>query len=271
MSGQQDVSQPESQQHQLNGFMERFQARADRYSPFCLGIDPSDKVLKGKGLGDYCNSLTDSIIKTGVALVKPQSAYFERFGASGIKVLEDLTKNLRAEGVMVLLDVKRGDIASTNEAYAEVYFSPNSPLSCDAITVHPYLGFADLAPFFSAAKTNNGYVFVVAASSNLAGANAPTQQTKPLVQLIKEIAHEPNAGAVIGATRTDLTKEVLSPLSKSLSLFPGIGAQGGSFETLVKFPARRNIIPTSSRSILEAENFAQTLEEHQAIARKNLR
>ncbi len=244
----------------------QFQARAERYSPFCLGIDPSDKVLRDRSLADTCADWSEQIIKEGVAVVKPQVAYFERFGSQGIKVLEVLTQTLRQEGVLVLLDVKRGDIEQTNCAYAEAYFGEKSALCADAITTSAYLGFDELKPFFEA-----GYVFVVAASSNEAGLKSPYQQGASLAHLIDKIATESNAGAVIGATRKDISAKTLAPLADSLLLCPGIGAQGAGFEVFEKFSNKHNVIPTASRSVLEADNFVESLKQHKALAAKQLR
>ena len=86
-----------------------------------------------------------------VAVLKPQSAFFERFGSAGIAVLESTIRQCRERGALVLLDVKRGDIGSTAQAYAEAYLDPDSPLHADAITVSPYLGFGSLAPVLDVA------------------------------------------------------------------------------------------------------------------------
>ncbi len=84
-------------------------------------------------------------------MVKPQSAFFERFGSRGIAVLESTIRQLRDAGALVLLDVKRGDIGSTVAAYATAYLDPSSPLYVDAVTASPYLGVGSLAPMFETA------------------------------------------------------------------------------------------------------------------------
>lgn len=254
-------------EHAAHSFVGRFQTRAASHSAFCLGIDPSDKILGEQSLAHYCAHLAEQILEEGVALVKPQSAYFERFGAKGVAVLEDMIKTLRAEGVEVLLDVKRGDIGATNEAYAQAYFGKDAPLLVDGITAHAYLGFDDLAPLFA---DEEKYVFIVAASSNPAGAASLHQQGAALEALIKKITSEPRAGAVIGATRTDLDEKMLAPLKDTLLLCPGIGAQGASFDDLAKFPTAKNIIPTASRAVLESADFTAALREHKDLAQKHL-
>src|SRR5439155_21451285 len=101
-----------------------------------------------------------------VAVMKPQSAFYERFGSAGIAVLESAIRQLREAGVVVLLDVKRGDIGSTASAYADAYLDPASPLRADAITASPYLGVDALRPMIDKALETGAGVFVLAPTSN---------------------------------------------------------------------------------------------------------
>jgi orotidine-5'-phosphate decarboxylase len=101
-----------------------------------------------------------------VALIKPQSAFFERYGARGVAVLERVLVAVRDAGALVLLDVKRGDIGSTMAAYAAAYLSDGAPLAADAITVSPYLGVGALDPAFELAGRTGRGVFVLALTSN---------------------------------------------------------------------------------------------------------
>ena len=87
-----------------------------------------------------------------VAAVKPQSAFFERFGSRGVAVLEQVIATAREAGALVVLDVKRGDIGSTAQAYADAYLDPRSPIAADAVTAAPYLGFGSLEPMFATAR-----------------------------------------------------------------------------------------------------------------------
>ena len=104
-----------------------------------------------------------------MAVVKPQSAFFERFGSRGIAVLERVLAAVRDAGALSLLDVKRGDIGSTMAGYAGAYLDPASPLAADAITASPYLGFGSLRPLLDAAYANGRGVFVLALTSNPEG------------------------------------------------------------------------------------------------------
>ncbi|MCO7204814.1 orotidine-5'-phosphate decarboxylase, partial [Microbacterium sp. CnD16-F] len=94
-----------------------------------------------------------------VAFVKPQSAFFERFGSRGVAILERTLQDLRHTGTLTVLDVKRGDIGSTASAYAEAYLDEDSPMAADAVTVSPFLGFGSLAPFLEEAEKNDAGVF----------------------------------------------------------------------------------------------------------------
>ena len=106
-----------------------------------------------------------------VAAVKPQSAFFERFGSAGVAVLERTLAGLRDAGTLSLLDVKRGDIGSTMAAYAQAYLADDSPLRADAITLSPYLGYGSLRPALDLARDTGRGVFVLALTSNPEGAS----------------------------------------------------------------------------------------------------
>src|SRR5690606_2268557 len=99
------------------------------------------------GAEKFCLTLVDALAGE-VAFIKPQSAFFERFGSAGIALLERVIATSRQAGAQVLLDVKRGDIGSTMQAYAQAYLDPASPLAVDAVTASPYLGVGSLQPMF---------------------------------------------------------------------------------------------------------------------------
>src|SRR5258706_14997998 len=141
----------------------------------CVGIDPHPSLLDAWGLPDTVAGL-DRFSRTvveapadRVAVFKPQSAFYERFGAAGIGILESVIRQLRSAGALVLLDVKRGDIGSTAAAYAGAYLDPASPICADAITVSPYLGFGSIRPMIDMAAEHGGGVLVLALTSNPEG------------------------------------------------------------------------------------------------------
>ena len=104
-----------------------------------------------------------------VAVLKPQSAFFETYGSAGIAVLERVLADIRSHGALSILDVKRGDIGSTMDAYADAYLADGAPLAADAITISPYLGFGSLQPAFERAVANDRGVYVLARTSNPEG------------------------------------------------------------------------------------------------------
>lgn len=238
----------------------------------CIGIDPHAALLLDWGLADDLASL-ERFALTCVeafaeiaAVVKPQSAFFERFGSRGIAILERTIAAARQAGALVLLDVKRGDIGSTMTAYADAYLDPQSPLAADAITVNPYLGVAALDPAFSLAARHDAGVFVIALTSNK---EAPQVQHARLADgrtvaqaVIDDLAVRNSGarplgsiGAVVGATIGDSSGQHadLSALNGPY-LVPGIGAQGGTAEDVRRiFGGQLSaVLPSVSREVLRA-------------------
>ncbi|MDN5726857.1 MAG: orotidine-5'-phosphate decarboxylase, partial [Propionibacteriales bacterium] len=210
----------------------------------CVGIDPHPEMLTSWGMGidvaglERCARTMVEAAADQVAVVKPQSAFFEAFGAAGVRVLERVLADCRDAGALTLLDVKRGDIGSTMAAYAQAYLADGSPLAADAITVSPYLGFDSLTPAIAlAAQTGRG-VFVLARTSNPAGAEVQLAQHdgRPVGQRVVDRVAALNAdaidadaigsyGIVYGLTHAELDLD-LSALHGPI-LVPGLGSQGG--------------------------------------------
>ncbi len=197
-------------------------------------------------------------------MVKPQSAFFEAYGSAGIAVLERTVADLRSAGALVILDVKRGDIGSTMDAYAAAYLSPSSPLAVDAITVSPYLGVGSLAPAFDLALEHGNGVFVLALTSNPEGPqvqHALRPDGRSVAQTIMDElgarngAAEPfgSFGVVVGATISPDVEINLSTLNGPF-LVPGIGAQGGTAEDVQRIfkGALNAVLPSVSREVLKA-------------------
>ncbi len=145
--------------------------RRDR-GPLVWGLDPASSLLESWGLGDTADGLehfVDIVVEAAVGtvgLVKPQSAFYERHGWRGIRALGRLISEARSAGVLVVLDAKRGDVGSTNDAYAEAYLGPGAPLEVDALTVHPYLGLGAMDAFVTRAEESGACLLVVTRSSN---------------------------------------------------------------------------------------------------------
>jgi len=248
-------------------FFNQFCQLAEIRSPFCLGIDPSAEILTAwslpdtaLGLAKFCDQLV-TICGSELAVVKPQSAYFERFGDQGMAVLQKMVAAFQAQNVLVLLDVKRGDIGSTNQAYADALLGQGSFFAANAMTVNPYLGFGSLRPMLDRAKQTQTAVFVVVASSNpeaLMLQNAKLTDGRSVAEyLADEIAAynrdvgDKIVGAVVGATRDDLSSAFYERFDGALLLTPGLGAQGASFADLKQRFQGCRIMPTSARQILK--------------------
>jgi orotidine-5'-phosphate decarboxylase len=250
-------------------FGARLAAATAARGSLCVGIDPHAKLLLDWGLADDPVSL-ERFALTCVeafgelaAVLKPQSAFFERFGSRGIAVLERTIAAARQAGALVLLDVKRGDIGSTMAAYAEAYLDPASSLAADAITLNPYLGVGALEPAFELADRHGAGLFVIGLTSNR---EAPQVQHARLADgrtvaqsVIDDLAAR-NAGAwplgsfgaVVGATIGESVAE-LGALNGPY-LVPGIGAQGGSASDVRRIfgSALPAVLPSVSREVLRA-------------------
>jgi orotidine-5'-phosphate decarboxylase len=247
-------------------FGARLRAAVDARGPLCVGVDPHGGLLRAWGLADDVAGLERfsrtvvAALADRVAVLKPQSAFFERFGARGIAVLEAVLADIRAAGALALLDVKRGDIGSTMDGYAQAYLDPASPLASDAITLSPYPGFGALAPALAAAAASGAGVFVLALTSNPEGAavqRATDNAGRSVAQSIVDGAAQANrdavpvgsVGVVIGATvgRHDLD---LTRLNGPI-LAPGLGAQGATAADLSRvFGPDRLVLPATSRDVL---------------------
>jgi len=159
----------------VDGFGSRLAGAVSRRGPLCPGIDPHPELIRAwgltvdaDGLAKFCDVCVAAF--ADFAVVKPQVAFFEAFGAEGFAVLERTIGALQASGVLVLADAKRGDIGSTMAAYADAW-AGESPLAADAVTASPYLGFGSLQPLLDTAKAHGRGVFVLAATSNPEGAS----------------------------------------------------------------------------------------------------
>ena len=262
-----------------SAFGSRARAAMDAYGPACVGIDPHAALLHDWGMSDSIEGLerfADTCVEAfagHVGFVKPQSAFFERFGSRGVAVLEQTIQDLRHTGTLVLLDVKRGDIGSTAAAYAEAYLDEDSPMCADAVTVSPFLGFGSLEPFFEVAEQNDGGVFVLALTSNQEGPEVQ-QAVSGDVTVAGRILAQLKAlngdrtpmgpfgavvGATIGSTQEDLV--INGPL-----LAPGLGAQGGTVDDIVRLfgSVAENVLPSTSRGVLAAGPDVQALRDSAA-------
>ena len=234
----------------------------EKKTPCIVGLDPSlDKMpaafLQDQGITaesslagcaeaiyQYNLIVLDAIADL-VPAVKPQCAYYELFGSVGFRALERTIVAARDRGLLVILDAKRGDIASTAEAYASSYLpsQPPRPFEADAMTIVPYLGSDCLEPFFNQAIEWEKGIFVCVKTSNPGAAIVQEQLIgdRYLYEIIGDLIQPASAksigkygysgiGAVVGATYPEAAHRLRQQLPQSLFLVPGVGAQGGGNE-----------------------------------------
>ncbi len=231
-------------------FKERLQTVIrQKKTHLCLGIDPPyDLLLEKKtpsGLPEFfVNSLSQDPplvwLKTycevllaaatpHVPAIKPQSAYFEAFGPEGLRILKDLLGTAKHNGLVSILDVKRGDIASTMQAYG---FMAYETMGADALTVTAYMGMDVLDPLKRWLSRGYG-AYVVWISSNSSGHQIQSHVAGHLLNLLVDFNAgnqlEGALGLVYGATKLDQIKDWDTAILKRFNLLmPGVGAQGGA-------------------------------------------
>lgn len=268
-------------------FGQRLRAATGQHGPLCAGIDPHQALVESWGLAydlDGLTTFTRSCVEAfagRVAIVKPQSAFFEVFGSAGVAVLEDAIRDLRAAGTLVILDAKRGDIGSTMSAYAAAYLGASAVAPADALTASPYLGFESLRPALDAAAGNGRGVFVLALTSNPEGPSvqhARRDGVSVAESMVRGASAENSAalaagdlgstGLVVGATVGSAVKDLgldLASVNGPL-LAPGVGAQGGTGDDLRRVfgDALGNVLPASSREVLSAGPDVTALRDRAA-------
>lgn len=226
-------------------FGERLVAAGAERGRLCVGIDPHPHLLEAWGLSVDVDGLRTFTLRCveafaeTAAVVKPQVAFFERFGSRGFAVLEEALAGLREHGCLSLADAKRGDIGSTMAGYAQAWLGEDSPLRSDAVTVSPYLGVGALSPVFDLAEAAGRGVFVLAATSNpeaVALQSLSVDDRSVAQRVVDELAQR-NAsavgidntvgalGVVVGATLE--APPALDQLNGPV-LLPGVGAQGAT-------------------------------------------
>ncbi|MGH9127767.1 MAG: orotidine-5'-phosphate decarboxylase [Acidimicrobiales bacterium] len=252
-------------------FAQRFASHRADLGPLVLGLDPSASVLGGWGLPDDVEGLdrfADIVLEAAVGtvgVVKAQSGFFERHGWRGIRTLSRLVASARQARLLVILDAKRGDVGSTNEAYASGYLGPGAPLGVDALTVSPYLGVGALGAFFDGAAGSGSALFVVTRSSNPEGralqravqADGRTVEESILAALGERNSQVAPAGigpfgAVVGPIHGPAPAGLVG--MGGLVLAPGLGAQGAEPSDVAACFAScpERVLPSASRALLAA-------------------
>ena len=276
-------------------------------APIVVGLDPMMKfipshikaaafeqygeTLEGaaEAIWQYNKGIVDAIYDL-VPAVKPQIAMYEQFGIPGMIAFKKTVDYCKEKGLVVIGDIKRGDIGSTSEAYAvghlgKVQVGSNSFYGFDEdfVTVNPYLGSDGVDPFVKVCKEEKKGLFILVKTSNPSSGEFQDQliDGKPLYELVGEKVAAWGAdcmgddysyvGAVVGATYPEMGKVLRKVMPKAFILVPGYGAQGGTGKDLVHFFNEDGLgaIINSSRGIIAAyqqEKYASYGEEGYAQA-----
>jgi orotidine-5'-phosphate decarboxylase len=254
--------------------------------PLCVGIDPHGALLASWGLPDSATGVRDfgllvvDAARGHVGIVKPQVSFFERHGSAGYAALEEVLAAARAAGLLVIADVKRGDVGTSVEAAADAWLTPGSPLEVDAMTAVAYQGLGSLDGVLERAQRHDKGVFVLAATSNpeafetqtairadgLTVAAAVTAGVAARNLGASEASIGP-IGVVVGAT-VALPHFGLSAASLTGMpiLAPGFGHQGAQIAQLPELfgSAAQNVVVSVSRNILSAgpDGLGAAIDDH---------
>lgn len=244
-------------------FQSKLTAKWNEGKFVCVGLDNGDFAFNQKII-DKTSDL--------VCAYKPQSAFYEEEGAQGWEALKKTVEYIRQKDptILIILDAKRGDIGSTNEAYVKAIFDN---LRADAVTVHPYLGKEALEPFLK--RADKGIIVLVRTSNPGAGEFQDLQTDgKSLYQIVAEhVARDwntnGNCAVVVGATYPEELKRVREIVGDMPILVPGIGVQGGDLKATITNglnSKKQGLIISSSRGIIFAPNPREaTLKLHQEV------
>jgi uridine monophosphate synthetase len=241
-------------------FLQRLQKRVDQAeSLLCVGLDPHPEFLmeaSASAAEAFCLRLIEATAGEACAF-KPNAAFFEAYGGPGWEALRRVIRAV-PEGIPVILDAKRGDIASTAKAYAQAAFEA---LDADAITLSPYLGRDSIEPFIEDREKG---AFLLCKTSNPGADDLQSlivSRDRELYRVVCRLAltlnERDNIGLVVGATDPVALAQVRADAPEMWLLAPGIGAQGGDLERALSAGLRDDgsgmIVPVS-RAIAEADD-----------------
>ena len=243
---------------EVGNFADRVaEAVTRKRSQLVVGLDPRLDLLPMELRGEsvlgraaaassvarFCKGILDAVGPYVVG-VKPQSAFFEALGSDGFRALEEVCDYARSAGLLVLLDVKRGDIGSTARGYAAAYLEPRDggPPLADAMTASPYLGLDSVEPYLAACRRHGSGVFFLVRTSNAGAADIQDlalSDARPLWNHVAELVREwgeplvgdqgmSSVGAIVGATHPRAVSEARRLLPTTPMLLLGVGAQGAT-------------------------------------------
>ena len=247
----------------------------EKRSTVCVGIDPRVSLLpsefkpkrdtpneQAQAIAAWARELI-AVVAPIVPVVKPQIAFFEALGAAGVRAFHETVIAAQEKGLVVIADVKRSDIGSTAEAYAEGLFGL---MGADAVTLNPYLGRDSLDPWLAHCRAAGRGVYVLVKTSNPGSSDLQDLWTgdaplsRRVAKMVREIGSDPSlvgkcglssVGAVTGATFPDELKQLREAMPHTPLLVPGYGAQGGTAADCAKayLPGAMGAVVNSSRGL----------------------
>lgn len=236
-------------------YTEKLEARiAVTGSNLCIGIDPRPDQISGD-FETFVRTLAEETAAAAAAF-KPNMAYFEALGSTGIAILERLLADIPEE-IPVILDAKRGDIGATQEYYAKAYFEALPGI--DAVTINPYMGFDSVAPML---HFPGKAVYLLGVTSNPSAADIELRMLadgRQVFELVGDMANRAGdfpgeVGFVVGLTNA--AAEVLAKIPDVPLLLPGLGAQGGDLDLLKEAVRTAPIVINVSRGVMSGDGSA---------------
>ncbi len=237
----------------------------------CVGLDTdaSKLPLHLQGKPDAILEFNKQIIEATsdyCVAYKINTAFYECLGARGWEIMKETLRYI-PKGIFTIADAKRGDIGNTSAMYAKAFFDQ---MDFDAVTVSPYMGSDSIKPFL---EFKNKFTIVLALTSNAGSADFEQQKIGPdylyerVLRTSKEWGTTENMMYVVGATKAEALLKIREIVPHHFLLIPGVGAQGGNLEEVIKYGAIKNevgLLVNSSRQILYAsdgEDFAEKAKE----------
>jgi len=254
-------------------------------NPTVMGLDPRyemiPEVVRKKygtdfksvceAILEYNKTLIDSVADI-IPAIKPQIAFYEMFGVDGIECFKKTCEYAKEKGMLIIADVKRGDIGSTAAGYSSAYIGKTSLeneeralYDIDFVTVNPYLGIDGVKPFIEDMKKYNKGIFVLVKTSNPSSGELQDLKLEEGITVYEKVASLVNEwgkdmigeygysamGAVVGATYPEQLKELRTKMPNTFFLIPGYGAQGGKAEDIaLGFKDSIGGIVNASRSLM---------------------
>lgn len=260
---------------------ELFENIKSKKSFLCIGLDPDIKKIPR-----HLHKTSDPIFEFNKQLIdathhlcvsyKPNTAFYESMGSAGWESLEKTVHYLKDfKNIFTIADAKRGDIGNTSDQYAQAFFGL---MDVDAITVAPYMGQESVKPYFN---YENKWVVLLALTSNPSAADFQTLSIgdKKLFEEVliksKTWGNADNLMYVVGATKAQMLADIRKIVPDNFLLVPGVGAQGGSLEEVVKYGMNKQcgLLINSSRAIIyanDSEDFAKEAEKQALIIQQQM-